>query len=289
MVELRLGRGLAALMGEMGEENAALDRARTGSRRAPVAHLKPSARNPRRSFDEGDLEALAQSIRERGIVQPILVRPIPGERDRFEIVAGERRWRAAQRAGLHEAPIVIVEASDKEALEIAIIENVQRADLDPLEEAAGYQQLLDEFAYTQDQLSRVIGKSRSHVANTLRLLGVSDVLKAHLRERRLTPGHVRAIMTTPSADILAETIIAGDLSVREAEALAQSYRPEVDGGPAPRPVRPPKDADTEALERALSDSLGLKVSIDHRGRGGKIEISYKSLDQLDEICRRLQG
>jgi len=286
----RLGRGLAALMGDMGDENAAVERARTGTRKVPTAFLRASSRNPRKLFPEAELDSLAQSVAEKGIIQPILVRAVAGERDRFEIVAGERRWRAAQRVGLHEVPVVVIEASDKDALEIAIIENVQRADLDPLEEAAGYKQLIDEFAYTQDDLAKVIGKSRSHVANTLRLLNVSDRIRNYLREGKLTPGHARAIMGAVNADDLADRIVADAMSVRDAEFLTLETKGMP--GPAPRPrgrARTEKDADTRALETALSESLGLRVKISHRDRGGgKVEIGYADLEQLDEICRRLQ-
>lgn len=286
----RLGRGLAALIGDMGDESAVVERARGGARRVPTAFLSPSARNPRKTFREDDLDSLAASIKERGIVQPILVRSRPGERDRYEIVAGERRWRAAQRVGLHDVPVVVLEASDRDALEIALIENVQRADLDPLEEAAGYQQLLAEFSYTQDDLARVIGKSRSHVANTLRLLSAPAGVKALLSAGSLAPGHVRAIMTAPDPETLAARIAAEQMSVRDAEALALETK-SVPATQRPRRGKgPEKDADTRALERALSDSLGLKVTIKDRGsRGGRIEITYRTLEQLDGVCRRLQG
>jgi ParB family chromosome partitioning protein len=286
----RLGRGLAALMGEMSDEGVVVERARGGVRKIPTAFLKANARNPRRSFDDGELDQLAQSVREKGIVQPIIVRAVPNERDRYEIIAGERRWRAAQKVGLHEVPAILVEATDREALEIAIVENVQRADLDPLDEAAGYQQLIDEFDYTQEKLSSVIGKSRSHVANTLRLQSASDGVKARLRAREITAGHARAIMGAPDPDTLAERIVALGLSVREAEAMAQEEK-----GVAPqeraRVGRPKveKDADTKALEKALSDSLGLDVVIEHRDGGGRVRIGYRSLEQLDLLCRRLQG
>lgn len=288
----RLGRGLAALMGDMGDDTAVVERARGGPRRVPTAYLRPNPRNPRTHFVEDDLSSLADSIREKGIIQPIVVRAVTGERDRFEIIAGERRWRAAQRVGLHEVPVVIVEATDREALEFAIIENVQRADLDPLEEAAGYQQLIAEFSYTQDSLAKVIGKSRSHVANTLRLLGVSDKIKSYLRDGSLTAGHARAIMNAPNPDALADIIVSDGLSVREAETLSlETKSGQAPAEPVAEPARrPEKDADTRALEKALSDTLGLKVSITHKGsRGGKVEIKYRSLEQLEEICRKLQS
>jgi ParB family chromosome partitioning protein len=287
----RLGRGLAALMGDMGDETEAVERVRGGSRKVATAYLRPNARNPRKLFIESELEALAESIREKGIIQPILVREVKGERDRYEIIAGERRWRAAQRVGLHQVPVVVIEATDRESLEYAIIENVQRADLDPLEEAAGYQQLIGEFGYTQEHLAQVIGKSRSHVANTIRLLGVTDKIKGYLRDGRLTAGHARAVMNAPDPDGLAERIVSEKLSVREAEELASTTRVDRGGSmPTRRPRSTSKDADTVALEKALAETLGLKVTISHKGdAGGKVEIRYRELDQLDEICRRLQA
>jgi ParB family chromosome partitioning protein len=287
----RLGRGLAALIGDVGGESAVVERARGGSRRVPTAFLRANPRNPRKRFHEEDLEALAGSIKEKGIVQPILVRAVPADRDRYEIVAGERRWRAAQRVGLHEVPIVVVEASDKDALEIALIENVQRADLDPLEEAAGYRQLMEEFGYTQEALAQAIGKSRPHVANTLRLLAAPDAVKALLAEGKLSAGHARAIMQAPAPEQLAQRIVAENLSVRDAEAIAAETK---GAEPARRPraprARAAKDPDTAALEKTLTEVLGLSVAIRHRGdRGGRIEIAYRTLEQLDEVCRRLQS
>jgi ParB family chromosome partitioning protein len=281
----RLGRGLAALIGDMGEDNDT-QTSRTGQRKLPVAFLRSNPRNPPKTFAPEDLEDLTNSIKEKGIVQPIVVRPT-SQRDMFEIIAGERRWRAAQKAGLHEVPVVVLEVSEREALELAIIENVQRADLDPLEEAGGYQELLDEFSYTQDELSKVIGKSRSHVANTLRLMTLPDKVKALLRAGRLTAGHARAVMNAPHPEQLAEKIATLGLSVREAEALANSEKGKMSVS-RPRKGKIEKDADTKALEKMLSDGLGLRVSIRHQGAGGKVEIAYKSLEQLDEVCKRLQ-
>ena len=201
----RLGRGLAALIGDVGDEIGAIERAR-GQRRVPVEFLRPSARNPRRNFVEEDLEDLTTSIRERGILQPIIVRSIPGMMDAYEIIAGERRWRAAQRAELHDVPVLLVEADDREALEIAIVENVQRTDLNAIEEAAGYERLIAEFGYTQNDLARVIGKSRSHVANTLRLLKLPESVQALLRDGRLTAGHARALVGAGDPEALARRI-----------------------------------------------------------------------------------
>lgn len=284
----RLGRGLAALIGDVGEETAAVERAR-GQRRVPIEFLKPHSRNPRKRFDEADLDDLAQSIRERGIIQPIVVRTIPGMADVFEIIAGERRWRAAQRAGLHDVPVLLVEASDKDALEIAIIENVQRADLNPLEEAAGYEQLMAEFDYTQLDLSKVIGKSRSHVANTLRLLKLPEGVQKSVADGALSAGHARALLAVSNPEQVASRIIEDGLTVRDVERLAQI---EAAGAPE-KPARAPrreKDPDTRALEQALEDVLGLAVAINHRPNGGgQVVIQYKTLEQLDGLCRRLKS
>lgn len=287
----RLGRGLAALIGDVGDDQALMNRVRApagGARKVPTAFLLASGRNPRKTFGDGDLEELAQSVKEKGVLQPIIVRNSPKERERFEIIAGERRWRAAQRVGLHEVPVVVIEASDRDALEIAIIENVQRADLDPVEEAFGYQQLISEFKYAQEDLARIIGKSRSHVANTLRLLNTSEKIQSLLKTGKLSAGHARAVMSAPNADELAVKVADLQLSVRAAEELAQGERGEA--ARRPRKAKAEKDADTRALEKILSDTLGLHVSILHRGEGGgKVEISYKTLEQLDDICKRLRG
>ncbi len=291
----RLGRGLAALIGDMGEDGSpANDRGRAagGPRKVPLAFLRANPLNPRRSFAEADLEDLAASIRERGIIQPIVVRQIAGEREAYEIVAGERRWRASQRAGIHEVPIVVVEVNDREALEIAIIENVQRADLNPLEEAAGYQSLADQFGYSQNDLARVIGKSRSHVANTMRLLRLPETVKQFLADGRLSAGHARALLTQDDPEALAQAIVDQGMNVRAIEALAQELnvaKAEAAGKPLKKPKHPALDADTAALQRRLSDELGLAVTLKHDGEAGEIRIRYSSLDQLDEVCRRLAG
>ena len=215
----RLGRGLAALIGDVGDESP-VDRPR-GQRRLPTGSLRPNARNPRREFPNSELDELAASLRERGIIQPIVVRAVRGVADGYEIVAGERRWRAAQRAGLHEVPVVVIEATDAEALQLAIIENVQRADLNPLEEAEGYRALMDEFANSQEEIARIVGKSRSYVANTLRLLKLSDTVKAYIHSGKLTAGHARMLVGEPNADALAEEIVARELNVRQVEAMAR--------------------------------------------------------------------
>lgn len=285
----RLGRGLAALIGDVGEEVGAMERAR-GQRIAPVEFLRSNARNPRKTFADDELDDLARSIQERGIIQPILVRTMPGMIDVYEIVAGERRWRAAQRAGLHEVPIILVEANDKDALEIAIVENVQRADLNALEEAAGYEQLMSEFNYTQLDLSKVIGKSRSHVANTLRLMKLPESVRRSVAAGELSAGHARALLALDDPEAAARKAIAEGLTVREVERLSQQPAAQQPAGLETKAAKAPKDPDTRALERALEDVLGLKVDIRHKGDGGgQLSIRYADLDQLDSLCRRLKS
>jgi ParB family chromosome partitioning protein len=283
----RLGRGLAALIGEIDRAPSAeaVETRPAADLNVPIEFVSPNPRNPRRHFDEADLSDLAQSIREHGIVQPVIVRNA-AERGRYEIIAGERRWRAAQRAGLAAIPVLVREVNDRTALELAIIENVQRADLNPLEEAAGYQQLIDDHSYTQADLGQVIGKSRSHVANTLRLLKLPEAVRTMVAEGRLTAGHARTLITVEDPERLARRIVEEGLSVRQAETLSQA--PATESKPAtPAQV---KDADTLALEKLLSDFTGLKVSIAHRqgGNAGEIRIAYRTLEQLDDLCRRLQ-
>jgi ParB family transcriptional regulator, chromosome partitioning protein len=278
----RLGRGLAALIGDVGEESAVLDRAR-GQRRVPIEFLRPNPRNPRQTYSEVELDELAASIRERGIIQPIVVRTLRGSADHFEIIAGERRWRAAQRAGMHDVPVLLFEASDREALELAIVENVQRTDLNPLEEAMGYQ-ALEEFGHNQEDIARLIGKSRSHVANTLRLLKLPEAVKAYLREGKLSAGHARALLGQPDPEKMARVIVEQGLNVRAVEAIAQERATR----PAKRRPRLEKDANTSALEKRLSDALGLTTTIEPRGQGGELKIRYRSLEQLDEVVRRLE-
>lgn len=283
----RLGRGLAALIGDVGQETVTTDRSRN-SRRVPVEFLRPNPRNPRKAFEEADLADLTASIREKGIMQPILVRPVPGgPADAYEIIAGERRWRAAQRAAQHDVPIIIHDVNDQEALELAIIENVQRADLNALEEALGYQQLIDEFDYSQTALADVIGKSRPHVANTLRLLKLPPAVQTYLRDGKLTAGHARALVTVDNPEAVAQRIVDMGLTVRDAEALTQNEPKK--GGAQRAANKAEKDADTRALEKLLGDSLGLMVTIDHKSNGsGELKIRYKSLEQLDEVCRLLK-
>lgn len=277
----RLGRGLAALIGDDTTEEAVIQDIRN-LRHIPIDLLRASPNNPRKHFAEEDLEDLSRSIREKGLLQPLVVRTLPsGE---FEIVAGERRWRAAQRAGIHELPALIRDLSDGEALEIALIENIQRSDLNPLEEARAYGQLLEQFSYTQQQLAESVGKSRSHIANTLRLLTLPDSVRKQIESGQLTAGHARTLVTAESPAELANQIIQLGLSVREAENLTR--KPAAPAAKAPKAEKP---ADTKALEKTLSEGLGLKVEInDHGTRGGAVTISYKTLEQLEDICRRIQ-
>ncbi|WP_298962937.1 ParB/RepB/Spo0J family partition protein [uncultured Methylobacterium sp.] len=288
----RLGRGLAALIGDFGEApvQAGADRKAGPQRRVAIEFLRPNPRNPRRTFADAELEELAASIRTRGVIQPIVVRAVAGVPDAFEIVAGERRWRASQRAGLHDVPVVVVEVDDRTSLEYAILENVQRADLNAIEEAAGYERLMSEFRYTQTELAEIIGKSRSHLANTLRLLQLPPGVQEHVVAGRLTAGHARALLSVRDPDAVARRVIDEGMTVRDVEALAAEHNAAA--GPRPgRPRKAPaaKDADTRALERRLEDLFGLAVSIEARGEGGEVRLRYGSLDQLDELCRRLEG
>lgn len=283
----RLGRGLAALIGDMTPiDNARLADSGSGTKRLPVEFIIANRANPRRDFDTDQLDELTNSIREKGVMQPLLVRPTE-DPNIFEIIAGERRWRASQRAGLHDVPVIIREVDDREALELAIIENVQRVDLNPLEEAMGYGQLIEQFDYTQNDLANVIGKSRSHVANTLRLLKLPQDVRDMLARGELTAGHARTLITVDDPSAVARQIASGGLSVREAEALSQQ-RGAV-GRKKPANENQPRDADTIALEKRLSDALGLSVAINHQENGGKLEIRYKTLEQLDSVCAKLAG
>jgi len=276
-----LGRGLSALIGE----EAPAGRNETGGRggrTVPVAFLRPNRFQPRKTFSADELNDLANSIREKGILQPILVRPIKGETDVYEIVAGERRWRAAQLAHLHDVPIVVRELSDGESLELAIIENVQRADLNAVEEAAAYRELMEHFSYTQDRVAREVGKSRSHVANTLRLLKLPESVQAMIRDGALTAGHARTLIGLSDPEARAREIVASALNVREAEQRSK--------GKPGKAGTSEKDSDTRALESNLSNMLGLKVQILHKGdTGGEVRIAYRTLEQLDDLCRRLNA
>lgn len=280
----RLGRGLAALIGDSADPSAVLGQAK----KIAIEFLRPNPRNPRKDFREEDLDDLTNSIREKGIIQPILARSLPQLRGVYEIIAGERRWRAAQRAGLHEVPVFLVEVGEKEALEFAIIENVQRSDLNALEEALGYQQLMAEFDYSQQDLGRVIGKSRSHVANTLRLTKLPNSVQSLVVDGRLSAGHARALLSVADPKLVAQQIIDNGLSVRDVERIVQrETKPELET-PAPEKSQKVKDADTRALEQALSDVLGLAVLIDHKGERGEMRIRYRNLEQLDHLCQRLK-
>jgi ParB family chromosome partitioning protein len=284
----RLGRGLAALIGEVGDEIGTLERKGFTPRSVPVEFLRPNPRNPRKVFDDTDLQELTQSIKDRGIIQPIVVRPIVNHTDEFEIVAGERRWRAAQKAGLHKVPVVVVQIDDKTSLEYAILENVQRADLNPIEESEGYSRLMAEFSYTQENLSKIIGKSRSHIANMLRLADLPPGVRKLLMERKLTAGHGRALLSVKDPVQVAKRILDEGMSVRQVEEIAQSDAQSTKTeAKAPKSAKTEKDPDTRALEKALQDVLGLTVSIDHKGQGGELRIRYKTLEQLDGLCRRL--
>jgi ParB family chromosome partitioning protein len=277
-----LGRGLSALLGEDSQDYAQLDKLRI-SKLVPIEFIRPGRHQPRHKIDEEPVKELAQSIAEKGILQPILVRRDAGQPNAYEIIAGERRWRAAQLVGLHEVPVIVKDLSDSEALEIALIENLQRQDLSPLEEAEGYRRLMEEFAHTQEQLAKTVGKSRSHVANMMRLLGLPAPVKQLLEDGQLTAGHARALLNAPNPVDLAKQIVQRGLNVRQAELLAQA-KP---GKPKAAPAAPKKDADTLALERDLSTLLGLKVEIKFYGKGGVLAIHYGSLDQLDDILQRL--
>jgi len=277
-----LGRGLSALIGDDAPVAARADVSKA-QRTLPVAFLKPNRFQPRKTFAQDDLTDLANSIREKGVLQPILVRPVAGEANAFEIVAGERRWRAAQLAKLHDVPVVVRELSDSESLELAIIENVQRADLNAIEEAAAYHELMDRFAYTQDKLAQEVGKSRSHVANTLRLLKLPESVKVMIRDGRLSAGHARTLIGAADAEARARAIVEAGMNVRDAEAKAKP-KPKTNGAASARA----KDADTKALESSIGNILGLSVEIAHRGaKGGELKIAYKTLEQLDDLVARL--
>jgi ParB family chromosome partitioning protein len=278
-----LGRGLSALLGESEEIAHASDPA-SGVRDIPIELIHRNPEQPRQTFDEAELAELEASVRDKGVLQPILVRP-SRQAGQFEIVAGERRWRAAQRAGLTAIPALVRTLGDLEAFEIAIIENIQRADLNPIEEARAYSALMSGLQVTQEEAAKRLGKSRSHVANTLRLMQLPASVQDHLVAKRLTAGHARALLTAANAEELADRIVAQGLSVRDTEALTR------DKGDAPKkasgPRKAAKDADTASLEVDLEDALGMSVDITDRGGAGEVKIRYASLEQLDEICRRL--
>ncbi len=278
-----LGRGLSALMADVAPREEKAIAPATGERRLPIEQVEPNPEQPRRDFDMEPLQELADSIHERGIIQPLIVRKDPVKSGVYQIVAGERRWRAAQMAKLHEVPVIVREFTDEEVLEVAIIENVQREDLNPIDEAHGYRQLVERFGHTQEHLAQALGKSRSHVANLMRLLQLPDDVQRLLRDGHLSSGHARALITAENASELARQVVQKGLSVRQTEKLAK-------GGKRTTSVKPAtsKDADTRALESDLAANLGLKVAIDHDANGtGKLTISYRDLDDLDALCRVL--
>ena len=302
-----LGRGLSALIGDVDIGQSLDAKAPTkekskktsipsseesssqGLRNLGVEKLVPGKFQPRREFDKGALKELANSIREKGILQPILARPNPdgGAKSPYEIVAGERRWRAAQIAQLHDVPVIVRDMTDNEALQIGIIENVQRSDLNPIEEAEGFQRLIDEFSYTQEVLAKTLGKSRSHIANTLRLVGATNKVREYLVAGQLSAGHARALLGHPNADRLASDIVKQGLSVRDVEKLVADKKPSKGGSKSKKPAE--KDTDTRALEKSIADNLGLSVAIQHEKDGGHVRVSYKTLEQLDEVVRRLMA
>ena len=281
----KLGMGLSALLGDDEEDYAALDKVRA-TKTIPIEFLQPGKYQPRQHMDEGPIEDLSRSIAEKGILQPLLVRRL-GETEgpnAYEIIAGERRWRAAQKARLHEVPVIIKDLTDQETLEIALIENLQRQDLSPLEEADGYQRLMDEFTHTQEELARAMGKSRSHVANTLRLLALPDAIKEMIDDGRLSAGHGRALLTASNPLELSKSVVKQGLNVRQTEKLAKKPEP-AEGKSGGKPSS--KDPDTLALERDMSDLLGLKVNISFKNGRGSLSVHYNDLGQLDDILARL--
>ncbi len=284
-----LGRGLSALIDEAVRPGKAEPGSGAGVRAIEIGRIRPNPSQPRQHFDEQALDELAASIAERGVLQPILVREADGG---YELIAGERRWRAAQKARLHEIPALVREADEESSAEIALIENVQREDLNAIEEAEAYRQLIGRYGHSQEVVGKLVGKSRSHVANLLRLLELPETVRLMLLRGDISMGHARAIAASPDPEMLAQQIVDGDLSVRQAEHLAKKARP----GPAHDPVRSsgsnalrPVDADLAALERQLGDLLGIRVKVSHGKSGGSVALHYSTLDQLDLICQRLSG
>lgn len=291
-----LGRGLSALMADVTEDSTPTE-SNAPARPdllVPIEKVSANPDQPRRHFDKDKLDDLSASIAEKGIIQPLIVRTRPGHPGEYEIVAGERRWRAAQMAKLHEIPVLVREFTDTEVLEVAIIENIQRADLNPVEEAVGYNQLMDKFGHTQDKLSQVLGKSRSYIANSVRLLQLPNEVQSYLRDGKLSAGHARALITSDNPAALAREVIKKNLSVRETEKLVKSSAENIftdEGKSKPERAKPAKDADTKALEGDLSANLGMKVTVDHTPgqESGQITIKYTSLDELDDLCRLLSA
>lgn len=285
-----LGRGLSALMSDVTAEGDVADRPRRPDLRVPVERLHPNPHQPRRAFPPEALAELAASIREKGVIQPLIVRTHPALPGDYEIVAGERRWRAAQIAQLHDLPIIVRSYTDTEALEVAIIENIQRSDLNAMDEAAGYRQLMDRFGHTQDHLATALGKSRSHIANQMRLLTLPQDVQTYVSDGLLTAGHARALVGHPLASDLARRMIQGKLSVREAERLVKSGLPAARMAPGHR-ADAVKDADTVQIERELAAAIGMGVSIEHKDgeEGGRLILRYRNLAQLDDLLRTLSG
>ncbi|WP_158047737.1 ParB/RepB/Spo0J family partition protein [Skermanella pratensis] len=298
-----LGRGLNALFGEAAADDL-VETADKGkqTRQMPIEFVTPGKFQPRRRFDQEAIQSLVDSVRERGILQPLLVRQHPDDPKIYEIIAGERRWRAAQLAGLHQVPVVVREFTDREALEIALIENIQRQDLTALEEAEGYKRLMDEFGHTQDALAKALGKSRSHIANMLRLLTLPLQVKQLVQDGSITAGHARALLSVPDPVAAAHQVVEKGLNVRQVEQLARDAQNPREEPAPPAPVgaaapasrgaaasRPGKDPDTLALEQDITGRLGLRVSISAQGQGGTLSIQYQTLDQLDEVIQRLTG
>lgn len=288
-----LGRGLSALMADVNvsapEVTGEISTQERSDIEVPIELLKANSEQPRRRFEEDDLDSLAASISEKGVLQPLIVRPHPDAAGEYQIVAGERRWRAAQRARLHTVPVLVRDFSDTEVLEVAIIENIQRADLNPIEEASGYRQLMDQFGHTQERLAQSLGKSRSHIANMMRLLSLPDSVLEFLRSGKLSIGHARALITSEKPEELARVVVAKGLSVRETERLAKSEASDTASIKPKAGAAVEKDADTRALEADLSATLGMKVSIDHTPgtSKGKLTLTYKDFDELDNLCRLL--
>ena len=283
-----LGRGLSALMADVTQDQTTAEEAKRPDMMVPIEKIRPNPDQPRRHFDETALDELAASIREKGVIQPLIVRRDPTREGHFEIVAGERRWRASQIAKLHELPVLIREYSDTEVLEVAIIENIQRADLNAIDEAAGYRQLMDRFGHTQEQLASALGKSRSHIANLMRLLSLPGDVQEMLTSGQLTAGHARTLVGNEQASSLARQILLKGMSVRDAESLVRKP------GKTPssrNPRKSGKDADTVQIESELAATLKMPVSIDHdaQGEGGRITLRYRDLEQLDDLLRVLSG
>lgn len=283
-VNPRLGRGLAALLGDAGQVRA--PNSATGVKVIPLEHLEPGPYQPRGAMDQAALADLVDSIKARGILQPLLARPHPTQIGRYQIIAGERRWRASQEAGLHDVPVLVRDLSDVETMAAGLVENLQRQDLNAIEEAEGYKRLFDEFGMTQEMLAEAVGKSRSHIANTVRLLNLPLTVRNEVKNGALSPGHARALLAHPEPEKAALAVIARGLNVRQTEALASRKADAVAGTTYPTK---PKDPETQALERDLAAQLGLKVDILFDGKGGTIRLHYRSLDQLDGIVRLLSG